>query len=278
MLLRASTAASSSVGFCSPCGDAGSRANDSESSIRCRASFGAARGNRPRLLAAARRGVVRAAESAEAEATVLTGVLFEPFQEIVKNPLVQVPLSTSQSLARQRYASACEAGVNEQINVEYSVSYIYHALFAYFDRDNVALPGMAHFFKESSEEEREHAEKLMKYQNIRGGRVYLHSILQPASFEFDHPEKGDALYAMELALSLEKLTNEKLLALHKVADENGDPQLQDFIESEYLQEQVESIKKISEYVSQLRRVGKGHGVYHFDLVLQKENGNGKEVL
>lgn len=32
----------------------------------------------------------------------------------------------------------------------------------YFDRDDVALPGMKKFFKESSDEEREHAEKLMK--------------------------------------------------------------------------------------------------------------------
>ncbi|XP_050264902.1 ferritin, chloroplastic-like [Quercus robur] len=30
---------------------------------------------------------------------------------------------------------------------------------------------------------------------------------------------------------------------------------------------VEAIKKISEYVAQLRRVGKGHGVWHFDQML-----------
>ncbi|PAL79931.1 hypothetical protein CEJ83_19885, partial [Acinetobacter baumannii] len=106
--------------------------------------------------------------------------------------------------------------------------------------------------KESSEEEREHAEKLMEYQNKRGGKVKLQSILMPLS-EFDHAEKGDALYAMELTLSLEKLTNEKLLNLHKVANKNNDVQLADFVESKYLHEQVEAIKKISEYVAQLRR-------------------------
>ncbi|PNX78196.1 ferritin-3, partial [Trifolium pratense] len=99
--------------------------------------------------------------------------------------------------------------------------------------------------------------------NIRGGRVVLYPIVSPPS-EFDHVEKGDALYAMELALSLEKLVNEKLLNLHSVADRNNDPQLADFIESEFLDEQVQSIKKISEYVTQLRLVGKGHGVWHFD--------------
>jgi ferritin len=46
----------------------------------------------------------------------------------------------------------------------------------YFDRDDVALPGFSKFFKKSSDEEREHAEKLMKYQNKRGGRIVLQDI------------------------------------------------------------------------------------------------------
>ncbi|KAG4403502.1 hypothetical protein GLYMA_01G124500v4 [Glycine max] len=144
----------------------------------------------------------------------LAGVIFEPFQELKKDYLA-VPIAHNVSLARQNYADDSESAINEQINVEYNVSYVYHALFAYFDRDNIALKGLAKFFKESSEEEREHAEQLIKYQNIRGGRVVLHPITSPPS-EFEHSEKGDALYAMELALSLEKLTNEKLLHVHSV--------------------------------------------------------------
>ncbi len=46
----------------------------------------------------------------------------------------------------------------------------------YFDRDDVALPGFAKYFKKASEEEREHAEKFMKYQNQRGGRIVLQNI------------------------------------------------------------------------------------------------------
>ncbi|XP_022957027.1 ferritin-3, chloroplastic-like [Cucurbita moschata] len=198
----------------------------------------------------------------------LTGVVFEPFEE-VKKELSLIPTAPQVSIARQKYSDACEAAINEQINVEYNVSYVYHSMFAYFDRDNVALKGLAKFFKESSEEERDHAEKLMEYQNKRGGRVTLESMIKPLC-EYDNEQKGDALYAMELALSLEKLTNEKLLHLHKVAEENGDVQLTEFVESEYLGEQVEAIKKISEYVAQLRRVGKGHGVWHFDQMLLHE--------
>lgn len=198
----------------------------------------------------------------------LTGVVFQPFEEVKKDALV-VPVSPQQSLARQNYTVRSEEAINEQINVEYNVSYAYHAMFAYFDRDNIALKGLAKFFKESSEEEREHAEKLMEYQNERGGRVKLYSMLMPLS-EYEHVEKGDALYAMELALSLEKLTNEKLLNLHRVAEESLDPQMTEFVEREFLPEQVEAIKKISDYVTQLRMVGKGHGVWHFDQVLLHE--------
>ncbi|XAR71901.1 Ferroxidase [Bertholletia excelsa] len=213
-------------------------------------------------------GVVVCASKGSSNTKPLTGVVFEPFEE-VKKELSLVPNVPQASLARQKYSNECEAALNEQINVEYNVSYVYHAMYAYFDRDNIALRGLAKFCKESSEEERHHAQKFMEYQNKRGGKVKLQSILMPLS-EFDHVEKGDALYAMELALSLEKLTNEKLLNLHNVACRNKDVQLADFVEAEFLGEQVEAIKRISEYVAQLRRVGKGHGVWHFDQMLLHE--------
>lgn len=224
--------------------------------------------------AGVRRVAVRAEakETATAEAT-LSGVVFEPFAE-VQSQLTQVPavIQPQESFARQNYSSAAEAGINEQINIEYNISYVYHALYAYFDRDTVALPGFAKYFKDASAEEREHAEMLMEYQNKRGGRVKLQSILMPSTMDFNDPEKGDALYAMELTLALEKLVNEKLLALHKIASDEGDVQLTDYLEGNFLNEQVEAIKKVSDYVSQLRRVGKGHGVFHFDLKLQELNG------
>lgn len=57
--------------------------------------------------------------------------------------------------------------------------------------------------------------------------------------DFAGPEdKGDALYAMELALSLEKLNFEKLRALHAVGDAAGDAQFCDFVEGALLNDQV----------------------------------------
>merc|ERR1712224_270585 len=68
-------------------------------------------------------------------------------------------------------------------------------MYAFFDRDNVGLPGFANYFKEESLEERSHAEKLIDYQNLRGGRVLLGNLMSPIT-EFDEADKGEALYAI----------------------------------------------------------------------------------
>lgn len=45
-------------------------------------------------------------------------------------------------------------------------------------------------------------------------------------------------------------------------------QMCDFIESEFLEEQVNAIKEISDHVTQLKRVGAGLGEYQYDKQLQ----------
>ena len=74
-------------------------------------------------------------------------------------------------------------------------------MYAYFDRDNVALRGLAKYFRKTSQEEREHAESLMEFQNQRGGRVSLQNIPAPLR-EFNHTDKGDALNVRRGALGV----------------------------------------------------------------------------
>lgn len=45
-------------------------------------------------------------------------------------------------------------------------------------------------------------------------------------------------------------------------------QMCDFIESEFLEEQVNAIKEISDHITQLKRVGTGLGEYMYDKQLQ----------
>lgn len=85
---------------------------------------------------------------------------------------------------------------------------------------------------------------------------------------------------MQCALQLEKKVNQALLELHKLASDHVDPhvscrkqqnfkkhyffmktlilwfflQLCDFLESHYLNEQVEAIKKLGDYITNLSRM------------------------
>lgn len=44
----------------------------------------------------------------------------------------------------------------------------------------------------------------------------------------------------------------------------------DFLETEYLQEQVDAIKEIADHVTNLKRVGEGLGVFMFDKQLKED--------
>uniref|UniRef100_A0A2K6LKX5 Ferritin n=1 Tax=Rhinopithecus bieti TaxID=61621 RepID=A0A2K6LKX5_RHIBE len=154
--------------------------------------------------------------------------------------------TASTSQVRQNYHQDSEAAINRQINLElylptFSMSY-------YFDRDDVALKNFAKYFLHQSHEEREHAEKLMKLQNQRGGRIFLQEIKKP---DYDDWESG--LNAMKYALHLEKNVNQSLLELHKL--------------THYLNEEVKAIKELGDHVTNLRKMGapeSGLAEYLFD--------------
>jgi len=169
------------------------------------------------------------------------------------------------SAIRQNYAEASEAAINKQINMELYASYVYLDMAFHFDRDDIALEGFHDFLKKQSDEEREHAQKLMTYQNKRGGRIVLKDIKSPDAKDYGISH----IKALEDALALERKVNESLLALHKVAGDNNDPHLCDFLEEEFLDEQVESINEISKLLTNAKRCGDGLGVYQFDKLTLK---------
>merc|ERR550525_1546294 len=89
--------------------------------------------------------------------------------------------------------------INKQINMELYASYVYMAMACYFDRDDVALKGFSKRFADESAGEREHAQKLINYQNMRGGRVVFQDIQKPIAQEWDSAE-----HAIQCQLELEQ--------------------------------------------------------------------------
>jgi len=198
----------------------------------------------------------------------------------------------------QKYDDKLNSHVVQQINAELQASYLYQAYSHYFGRADVALPGFAKWFEAASVEERKHATGLIDYINKRGGVVSMADInfndmctkigegLYNMNDDFgrtkscicsfmshkkdkattgecsDRSNWKNGLWAMQDALVLERYVNAKLLDLHSKAE--NDPHLASVLEHVYLDEQVDSIKQIGDYVRQLERVGDGLGEYMFD--------------
>ncbi|XP_055519264.1 ferritin heavy chain-like [Leucoraja erinacea] len=163
---------------------------------------------------------------------------------------------------RHNYPKECEDAINRQINTEFRAFYVYLSMSYYFERCDVSLKNFAKFYLQQSVEEQEHAEKLMMFQIKRGGRIILHDIKKPSLDEW-----GSGLEAMEHALQLEIEVNQSILTLHKLGSEKNDISLCDFLESNYLSEQLEAIRKLGEHITNLKRLGapeNGMGEYLFD--------------
>ena len=63
----------------------------------------------------------------------------------------------------------------------------------------------------------------------------------------------------------ERRLNQNLLDIHKKASEHNDAQLTDFLESNYLYEQVKDQKKLSDYIRNIERCEKDElGIFLFD--------------
>ena len=165
--------------------------------------------------------------------------------------------------SRQNWHTDCEKELNNQIGREFQASYQYFSLYTYFDRDDIGLEKIAKFFKKMSDEERDHATKLSEYQNKRGGRVELKPITA-VNFDFKEKPYEDVKEAFITALNMEKTINTCLLKLHTLSDERKDPQFCDYLESDFLEEQVESANELSKIIAQLNRIGNdNHGIWHF---------------
>merc|ERR1740121_1377969 len=160
---------------------------------------------------------------------------------------------------RQNFAEQTEHLLNQQVQMELTASHAYLAMASYFDRADVALPGFKAWAEKQSAEEREHAEKFIDYINLRGGRYTPLAIMEPEVSTF-----SSAMDAMELALKMEINVNRALLHMHKVGSSADDAQFCDFLESNFLEEQVESINNIAKVMRKLMRSGPGLGEYLMD--------------
>lgn len=119
----------------------------------------------------------------------------------------------------QRFAAwhpDCETALNSQIAVETAASFQYLAMYAYFDRPDVALKQAASFFEKAQQEEIGHAKAFINYQNTRGGKVALQRVEIPMQDFSGDALESDLCKAMSRALELEIFVYDQLIEMHKV--------------------------------------------------------------
>jgi len=107
-------------------------------------------------------------------------------------------------------AAVAEA-INRQINSEMQASYVYLAMAAYFDANE--LSGFSNWFRAHSVEETGHAMKLYDYLVKRGARVDLQGIEAPDT-NFSSP-----LAAVDKAVSMEAGVTQQIHELFELAHE-----------------------------------------------------------
>ena len=132
--------------------------------------------------------------------------------------------------------------LNEQVNFELSSAYLYLAMAAQFEAEN--LPGFAHWMKVQYQEETGHAMKLFGYLADRGGRVTLNAIAKPAA------EFGKPLDVFKAVLAHERKVTAAINTLYELALSEKDYATQSQLQW-FINEQVEEEKTAENIIRQL---------------------------
>jgi ferritin len=136
--------------------------------------------------------------------------------------------------------------LNEQLKHELYSSYLYLAMSAYCDDQN--LPGFAHWMRLQADEEREHAMKFFDFIQDRDGRVVLQSLAQPPR------EFGSPTGVFEQVLAHEQEVTSLIEQLYRKAASEPDHATQIFLEW-FISEQVEEEKTALQILETLRMAG-----------------------
>jgi len=139
---------------------------------------------------------------------------------------------------------------NDQIREELHSSYIYLALSADLDAQN--LNGAAAWFRKQAEEERGHAMRFYEFINDVGGTVVLQAIPQPGSGIKTLKD------AFTLALGHEKHITACIHALVKLSRQLDDLPAESFLKW-FVDEQVEEEKTASALLAKVEMVGASAG-------------------
>jgi ferritin len=139
-----------------------------------------------------------------------------------------------------RFADA----LNEQIGYEFTASQQYIAVAVYYDAQT--LPQLAGHFYRQAVEERNHAMMIVQYLLDAGEPVVIPGVAAPKT------DFADATEPVALALEQEKRVTDQIVALVKLAREEGELVGEQFLHW-FLQEQREEVASMTDLLAVVER-------------------------
>jgi ferritin len=136
--------------------------------------------------------------------------------------------------------------LNEQITNEFNAQQTYLAMACMFERKG--LPLLAKHFRTQTEEEREHALKILDYVLEVGGTVQLQPLPAP------RPEYPSVLAAIEAAVEHEKKVTRQIHDLCTLAESEKDYGTRNFL-NWFCEEQVEEVSSMEQLANAARMCG-----------------------
>ena len=151
--------------------------------------------------------------------------------------------------------------LNEQMNFELESAYIYAAMSAYLDEQN--MKGMVHFIDEQVKEEVSHADRIKNFLQETGYGVKYRP-LDPGDGSFDSIED-----VFKKALAHEKVVTSRIHDLVDQAREEADQRVRN-LRAWFVDEQIEEEDSFGVIVERLERInGQWSGLYILDSELAK---------
>ncbi len=149
-----------------------------------------------------------------------------------------------------------QKAINEQINAEIYSAYLYLAMAAYLESEN--LPGFASWMKIQAQEEMTHAMKFYSFAYDRDGSVELEAIKKPQT------KFNSALHIAEETLKHEQEVTKLIHNLHELAVKEKDYAFESLLKW-FIDEQVEEENNSKNLIDQLKLAGDtGPGLFMFD--------------
>jgi ferritin len=136
--------------------------------------------------------------------------------------------------------------LNAEIGLEFSAHSQYLAMAHYFE--SMSLDGMAGFFYDQAEEEKEHGLKIIHYLGEIGAPMRIPAIDAPKS------DFQSALEVAELFLAQEQHVTDQFDSMTAMALEDGDYATFNFLQW-FVDEQVEEIATASKMIDLVKLVG-----------------------